>query len=129
MAAIRWLQSAPLGVVSEAVGTSYSPYARVSAFSGQPAVLGWPGHESQWRGGGDEMGSRQADIQRLYCSRDWDEAKSIIQQYDIRYIFVGDLERTAYNPQTCLGGLNQDKFARSLEVGFQQGGVTVYTAP
>jgi uncharacterized membrane protein len=36
---------------AEAVGGSYSGYARVSTHSGLPAVLGWPGHESQWRGG------------------------------------------------------------------------------
>ena len=58
MAAIRWLQQAPYGVVAEAVGGSYTGFARVSTMSGLPAVLGWPGHESQWRGGGKEIGSR-----------------------------------------------------------------------
>ena len=44
-AAIRWLQSAPDGVVAEAIGGSYSAYARVSTLTGLPTVLGWPGHE------------------------------------------------------------------------------------
>ena len=51
-AAARWLWTAPPGVVAEAVGGSYSEYARVATLSGLPNVLGWPGHESQWRGGG-----------------------------------------------------------------------------
>ncbi|MGW8250704.1 MAG: DUF2298 domain-containing protein, partial [Anaerolineales bacterium] len=124
--AIRWLADAPLGVVAEAVGGSYSNYARVSTLSGQPTVLGWPGHESQWRGGGREIGSRQTDIQRLYCTRNWEEAQTIIQQYDIRYIFIGSLERSSYTTQTCAGGLNEAKFAQHLTPVYEQGEVTIY---
>jgi len=126
MAAIQWLKSAPPGVVAESVGGSYSAHARVAAFSGYPTVLGWIGHESQWRGGAREMGSRQSDIQRLYCTRDWIEARSIIDQYDIRYIFVGSLERSTYAAETCPGGLDDSKFERQLEVAFQQGDAVIY---
>ena len=52
--------------MAEAVGGSYSGYACVSRLSGYPTVLGWPGHELQWRGGGEEIGSRENDIQQLY---------------------------------------------------------------
>ena len=65
-AAILWLKSAPDGVVAEAVGGSYSDYGRVSVYTGLPAVLGWPGHEVQWRGTADPQGSRQDDIKILY---------------------------------------------------------------
>jgi YYY domain-containing protein len=127
LAAIQWLEHAPRGTVAEAVGGSYNPaYARISAFSGQATVLGWPGHESQWRGGGLEIGSRQSDIQRLYCSRDWNETRSIIEQYEIRYIYVGPSERSAYTPATCGTGLFDAKFERNLEPAFQQGEVVVY---
>jgi len=73
-AAIGWLQDAPMGVVVEAVGGSNTDYARISTRTGLPTLLGWPGHESQWRGGGEEMGSRFADIQQLYETTDWNEA-------------------------------------------------------
>jgi len=129
LAAIRWLRNAPDGVLVEAVGGSYSGFARVSAFSGQPTVLGWPGHESQWRGGGEEMGTRETDIQRLYCTRDWKEAEMIIRQYQVRYIYVGPLERTAYTVETCGSGLQEEKFRRNLQPVFQQGSVTIYEAP
>jgi hypothetical protein len=46
-AAILWLKSAPYGVVAEAVGAqggSYTGYARISEYTGLPAVLGWVGH-------------------------------------------------------------------------------------
>ncbi len=129
IAAIRWLSDASAGVVAEAVGGSYSIYARVATLSGQPNVLGWPGHESQWGREGAELSTRQADIQRLFCSRRWDEAQAIIEQYGIRYIFVGSLERSAYTPDTCGTGLYQAKFDQSLQVVFQQGNVTIYEAP
>jgi uncharacterized membrane protein len=131
MAAIRWLQAAPAGIVAEAVsyqGGSYSEYARVSMLSGKPGVLGWIGHESQWRGGGSEMGSRQADLELLYCTRDWETAQVVLSQYNIRYVFVGALERLTYVPGNgnCATGLNQSKFDRYLSPVFQQGQVVVY---
>jgi uncharacterized membrane protein len=109
-------------VVVEAVGGSYSEYARVATHSGKPAVLGWPGHESQWRGGAEEMGSRQGDIERLYRSNDWTETQEILRQYNVRYIYVGPLERSTY-------GVNENKFERFLQPVFKQGQVTIYEVP
>ncbi len=121
-AAIAWLYSAPSGVVVEAVGGSYSDYARVSTYSGQPSVLGWPGHESQWRGGYVEQGSRAGDIERLYVTPDVNEARQIISQYGIKYVYIGGLERTTYK-------VNEEKFARFLKEVYRQGPVVIYEAP
>ena len=120
-AAIRWLQSAPDGVVAEAVGGSYSGYARVSTLTGLPTVLGWPGHESQWRGSFAPQGTREDDIQTLYATPDWQVASEIISRYDIRYIFVGNLERGE--------ALKEEKFRNHLRVAFQRGQVTIYEMP
>jgi len=120
-AAIRWLQSAPDGVVAEAIGGSYSGYGRVSTLTGLPTVLGWPGHESQWRGGYEEQGSRQGDITSLYATPDWQVAQEIIARYNVRYVFVGNLERGQ--------PLQEEKFQRNMRVAFQLGNVTVYEAP
>ena len=122
MEAIQWLQTAPPGVVAEAVGGSYTGYARISVHSGQPTVLGWPGHVSQWRGGSKEMGNRQADIEKLYRTGDWNEALNVIRLYNIRYIYIGDLERTTYR-------VNEVKFQQHLRPVYQQGSVTIYEAP
>jgi len=129
--AIAWLREAPLGVVVEAVGSSYSPFsARMATFSGQPTVLGWRSHEVQWRGGSEEIGSRQEDIERLYCTSNWDELQQILTQYNISYIVVGDRERTAYvaGSQLCPSGLIEAKFVRNLDVGYSSGSVTIYLA-
>ncbi len=121
-AAVAWLQQAPLGTLAEAVhptGGSYTHYARISMNSGQPAVLGWIGHERQWRGGGEEIGSRQGDLERLYTTTSWEETSQIIDQYGITYIVVGNLERTTYN-------LHENKFIRNLVPIFEQGSVIIY---
>jgi uncharacterized membrane protein len=119
MAAIKWLSSAPPGVVLEAVGGSYSDYARVSTISGQPTVLGWPGHESQWRGGGKEMGNRQGDIELIYRSGDWEQVKDLLDLYQVRYVFVGPLEQSTYH-------VNEAKFVNFLGKVFEQGQVKIY---
>ncbi|MCJ7703828.1 MAG: hypothetical protein MUO62_19795, partial [Anaerolineales bacterium] len=130
-AAMDWLREAPLGVIAEAVGGSYTQFARMSVNSGQPAVLGWEFHEIQWRGGTDEMGSRSADMERLYCTNYWEEALDILHQYDVRYVVVGPVEQAAYGAGSdrCPGGVNEMKFSRRLPVVFQQGSTAIYQVP
>lgn len=130
-AAMAWLREAPLGVIAEAVGGSYTQFARMSVNSGQPAVLGWEFHEIQWRGGTDEMGSRSADMERLYCTNYWEEAQDILHQYGVRYVVVGPVEQAAYGAGSdrCPGGLNEMKFSRQLPVVFQQGSTAIYQVP
>lgn len=120
--AILWLQKAPNGVVTEAVGGSYTDYARVSTRSGLPTVLGWPGHESQWRGGGVEMGSRLEDIQRLYETADWEEALRVLRDYNVRYVYVGNLERSTYQVETM-------KFEENLPLVFSNNSTLIFEVP
>ena len=120
--AIAWLSQADEGVVAEAVGGQYSGYARVSTLSGQPTVLGWPGHEGQWRGGYVEVGSRESDIRVLYETHNWLTALEIIQRYDIRYIYIGSLEMSTY-------ALNPLKFEQHLQAGFEKGDIKIYIIP
>jgi YYY domain-containing protein len=117
--AIQWLRSAPYGIVAEAVGGSYSGFARVSTHSGLPAVLGWDGHESQWRGGAVEMGTRKPDIAELYRAKDWSQAKAVIEKYNIRYITLGSLERSEYRPDELL-------FDQNLSTVFRNASITIY---
>jgi YYY domain-containing protein len=125
MAAIDWLRSAPPGNMVEAVrpdGGQYSDFGRVSAYTGQPTVLGWVGHQLQWRGGNQEIGSRQGDIERLYSTRNWEEAEQILRQYEIRYVYIGARERSTYR-------LFEAKFERFLTPVFRQGEVVIYESP
>jgi YYY domain-containing protein len=120
--AIAWLKEASDGFVVEAVGGSYSTYARVSTMTGKPTILGWPGHESQWRGGMSPQGTRAKDIQSLYETSSWDEADAILSKYAIRYVYIGFLEKSTYQ-------VNESKFVRHLVLAYQRGSVSIYEVP
>jgi uncharacterized membrane protein len=120
--AIEWLTNAPYGVEVEAVGGSYSGYARISTYSGLPTVLGWPGHESQWRGGAKEMGTREEDIRTLYQTSKWEEALGILQKYDIRYIYLGSFEKSLYR-------VNKFHLESYLNLVYKNETVSIYEVP
>lgn len=122
-AAFEWLRTAPDGVVVETVGASYNPdTSRVSTHSGQQTVLGWQGHEWQWRGGVEEIGSRAGDLELLYSTDNWDDAERVAARYNIRYIYIGPVERTNYR-------ISEGKFQVNLKVVFQNNAVTIYEVP
>ena len=120
-AAMLWLRSAQDGVVAEAVGGAYSSYARVSIYTGLPTVLGWSNHEGQWRDY-TLQGSRTQDIETLYSTPDWVTAQDIIKRYNIRYVYVGGLERGTYR-------VSEEKFNIFLKRVFQQSNVAIYEVP
>jgi len=117
--ALNWLKKCQYGVIAEAVGGSYSEFARISTTTGLPTVLGWPGHELQWRGSSNEIGSREQDIETLYTTKDWQTAKSIIDQYQIQYIYIGDLEKSKYN-------VDEVKFQNNMVEAFKNQSTTIY---
>ncbi len=125
--AVMWLREqaaatdGPPPVVLEAVGGQYSGYGRVSAATGLPTVLGWPGHEWQWRGSDHpEPGRREPIVEQIYTTRDLGAVGFLLDEFDVRYIFVGDLEREQY------GAAGLRKFADGLEIAFANDGVTIY---
>jgi YYY domain-containing protein len=127
VAAIRWLQANadPDSVVLEAVGGQYSTYGRVAELSGLPTVLGWPGHELQWRGPegmGRLAGGREDDICTLYGTRDSATTWKLLGRYGVDYVFVGVLERNA--DYATPGGLA--KFDHLLTPVFRQGQTVIY---
>jgi YYY domain-containing protein len=121
-AAIQWLNTqvddAP--VILEATGGSYTYAARISTHTGLPTVLGWGGHQLQWRGNYEEPGRREPDIRTLYTTHDVQGALTLLEKYDITYVYTGDLERQTFGS----GGLS--KFERFMDPVFQQDGVTIY---
>jgi len=123
--AIAWLNENVAGrpVVLEAPGDRFRAYTyegRVSAFTGLPTLLGWGGHEHQWRGNYDEPARREPDIEALYTTTDPTETLTLLDRYGIRYVYVGPLERTRYPP----AGLA--KFDSLLETVYDAAGVTIY---
>jgi len=97
-AAIQWLNRNVLGqpVILEAQGDSYTDYARVSANTGLPTVLGWTVHEWLWRGSYDVPAPRIDDVKTLYVTTDINTSKKLISKYSIKYVFIGNLEYQKY---------------------------------
>ena len=96
--AIRWLQENVKGspVVLEANGTSYSSYCRVSAMTGLPTVLGWYTHEHLWRNDTEDLNEKSRQIELIYTSRDKNQVRSLLKQYQVSYLFLGQMEREKY---------------------------------
>lgn len=123
--AVQWLAQNVAGrpVVLEAVGADYSEYGRISTFSGLPTLLGWPGHEVQWRGGLAELSRRQVDVEALYSRADTKSMLDLLSSYRVRYVVVGGLEEAKY------GGQVRQRFEGVLEQVFQEGDVAIYRVP
>jgi YYY domain-containing protein len=136
-AAINWLNDHIGGAptIVEASNGPYAWYSRVSIYTGLPDVLGWSSHESQQRYG-DQVYARQSDVQSFYGSEDPAFAMNFLQHYDVKYVYIGGLERTCYmtNDQGgCLpmSGAALDKFATLAHAGelreiYQNSDVVIY---
>jgi uncharacterized membrane protein len=85
-----------------------------------PTILGWAGHEYQWRGDTPEPAERETDVRTAYTSASWPETEAILDKYRVQYIVVGSLEQSTY------GEAGLRKFERNLEPIFQTAGVTIY---
>jgi len=130
-AAIVWLRDqttrnpafrAPL---IEAGGEDFSEAARISTFSGFPALIGWQGHEKLWRGYDaalqEETKRRLALTNLVYTSDDPAQVSQIIRSYGIRYVYVGEIERTL--------GANEGqlrKFGQFMRLIYDRNNVQIY---
>jgi uncharacterized membrane protein len=127
-----WLSQAPFGVIAEAVGGSYSSsHARMATYSGKPNVLGWDFHEIQWRGDGSLVWPRKEKMAAFYCARNWQDARAILMEFQIRYVVVGDVEYSTYavGSENCPSGISINKFADYLIPVFQNERLIIYQVP
>lgn len=82
--------------ILEAVGEDYSPHGTISAATGLPTVMGWVGHEVQWRGSDELLRDRAEEIRVIYTSQDVEKVHELLRKYDVNYVVVGARERHAY---------------------------------
>lgn len=62
---------------------------RFSGLSGNPTVLGWPGHIGQW---GDKIGPRPGEVLEVYRGSN-QARREILTRYGVRWVMLGDFER------------------------------------
>ena len=85
-------------------------------------MLGWAGHELQWRGPVPELGTRTADLAALYRDAPVENIRSILNRYSIQFVVVGDVERKSYGDGVTA------RFEGVLPVAFRSGATTIYRA-
>lgn len=133
-ASIQWLRQhvTPGSVVLEAVhprGGSYNGegFGGVSASTGLPTVIGWTGHQDQWRGGDAaaraEIEPRKEDVELIYSTLDPVQARELLEKYAVSYVYIGGVERQNYLPESLA------KFDQLGQPVFQQDEVTIYALP
>ncbi len=105
--------------ILESVG-EWGDAGLISRSTGVATVFNWPGHQLQWRGMGWVAGGRGDDIARIYSSLDAAEAKALLDEYEVGYVYIGPRERSAHP------GPGLDKFAEIADIVFQQDEVTIY---
>jgi len=127
--AIAWLNENIAGspiVLEAAAPVSYQWFNRVSIYTGLPDVLGWADHVGEQRYS-DQLLNRVTDIGIIYTTPDEVQAITLLRYYQVRFIYVGELERQAYTQQSTIG---LDKFDHmvgdTLRVVYRAQGVTIY---
>ena len=124
---IRWIQDNVQGspIVLEGHTPTYRWGGRVSVYTGLPSVVGWKWHQEQQRWKYRQLvGRRIGDVNRMYQTGSPEVARSLMDEYGVRYVYVGQLERLYY-PQEGL-----EKFelmvGTDLDKVFQNDQVAIY---
>ncbi|MDX1663197.1 MAG: DUF2298 domain-containing protein, partial [Candidatus Promineifilaceae bacterium] len=132
--ALRWMQRHIPGspVVAEAnppnLGEAYrSTGSRVAVYTGLPTIIGWDWHQTQQRAAlpSAAIRDRMADNAALFNTTLTGEALSLVEEYDVSYIYVGPLERIYYDPEG-LAKFDEMANAGLLRVVYDEQGVTIY---
>ena len=99
--AFAWLRQNVPGIptILEANTPLYRWGSRVSINTGLPTVIGWDWHQKQQRSvlPGELIDQRLEDVKTMYNSTDVDQTLQLLDQYQVRYIYVGTLEHLYYD--------------------------------
>jgi len=123
-AALRWVRDEldpQEALLLEAVGASYSAGNRISAASGVPTLLGWPGHVLQWRRD-LPVGELIALVERAYAAGATEETRRLLLERGVTHVYLGAEERRQH------GDAVADRFA-GWPVVFESPGVRVVRVP
>jgi len=126
--ALQWLwHHATRGdVVLEAFKPgSYHEFGRVSALTGVSTPLGWSQHVGFWGADNDgpEIEPRRILIESVWNWPDDATALAALKELNVRYVFVGDVERRIYRPEAL------QRLQSTLKPAFTSGATTVLQVP
>jgi uncharacterized membrane protein len=111
-------------VVAEAlIGYYREGGLRVASFTGFPTLLGF--HQEGEQRYGWQTGPRRSQAEAFWSTTDAVQAQQLMAELGIDYIYVGQLERIVYPPES-LAKFDQMAAAGQLEVVYSNEQVTIY---
>ena len=126
-AAIAWVQRHTRrgAVVVQAAGRSYDARdSLISVATGRPTLVGWEGHERQWRGAAyDAMAAgRHEALGRIYNPRSEQDLDQALSAWDVSFVFVGPRERERYRMRPD----HEATIGRAMSLAFEHGAVRIF---
>ncbi|MCC6381094.1 MAG: hypothetical protein IT304_01220, partial [Dehalococcoidia bacterium] len=103
VAAINWVHANldHEDVLLEAVGADYQQGNMVSAATGIPTLIGWPGHQIQWRGKIPAIAERQGVVARVYQEGATEDVRALARRYGVTHVYVGNEERAQFGAEVA----------------------------
>ncbi|MCL4395242.1 MAG: hypothetical protein M1482_10655 [Chloroflexi bacterium] len=127
--AIEWMRANIQGspVVLEGNAPLYRWGSRIAVYTGLPTVIGWDWHEKQQRSVIDPaiIDQRIQTVRDIYNTTDVNAALQKLQDYRVKYIYVGDLEREYYEA-TGLAKFDKMVSSGKAQVVYENGHVKIY---
>ena len=126
-AAVRWIQENTRfdAVVLEGEGESYNALSnRISTFTGRATLLGWAGHEVQWRGEGYARMTRGRSqiIEAVYNPTSVEALTEALTRGHIDYVYLGPWERKRY----AVTRHREAILNRAMDVVFKNASVSIF---
>ena len=100
-AAVDWIRhhTDPEAVIAEAPGIGYRPETSwVSGLTGRPTLMGWQGHEAQWRGRAftTQAAARIDALEDIYVRRPIDEIVALMRLWGVEFLLLGPTEEARF---------------------------------
>lgn len=126
-AAIAWVRAhTPRGaIIVQAPGDSYQPVdSIISAATARPTLIGWQGHERQWRGEAyAAMTAGRLDaLERIYRPSSVEAVRQALAAWHVSYVYVGPSERARYEvlPE------HEARWIEAMDLVFESGPVRIF---
>jgi YYY domain-containing protein len=125
--AIEWIRrnTAPTDLVLQGKGRSYwATDNRINAATGRPTLLGWDGHQSQWRGSayGEMAAGRPELVETIYRTGSPQIIQDLLRQANISYVYVGPVEREQYGISPAV----EARLQEAMDLAFAEGNIHIY---
>lgn len=122
-AAILWFKNIKgYPVVLQAPGDLYQWNTVITTFTGLPTVIGWAGHELNWRfPEKKDIDMRWSEVRTIYTSGNVQDVERLLDKYNVSYVYFGEAETRKYiNPELF------ENYPERFKKVFEYGDVRVF---